>query len=169
MEHSFNFRVARATDTDRIWEIIQQAKAQMRRENKQQWDEFYPAMEHIMTDLSNGYAYVLCADGTVVAYAAVVFNGEPTYNSIDGKWLSDLPYVVVHRLAVGDEMKHKGIAVIVMQEIEKLSIHKGVHSFKVDTNFDNRGMQKVLAKCGFDYCGEIFFQGDSRMAYEKLI
>lgn len=169
MEHSFNFRVARATDSDRIWEIIQQAKAQMRRENKQQWDESYPAMEHIMADLSSGYAYVLCADETIVAYAAVVFDGEPTYNSIDGKWLSDLPYVVVHRLAVCDEMKHKGIAVIVMREIERLSVYKGVHSFKVDTNFDNLGMQKVLAKCGFDYCGEIFFQGDSRMAYEKLI
>lgn len=169
MEHSFNFRVAQATDVDRIWDIIQQAKAQMRKENKQQWDESYPAMEHIMADLSCGYAYVLCADGRVVAYAAVVFDGEPTYRSIDGKWLSDLPYVVVHRLAVSDEMKHKGIAVIVMREIERLSVYKGVHSFKVDTNFDNLGMQKVLSKCGFKYCGEIIFQGDSRIAYEKLI
>ena len=163
------FRKATAEDAARIWEIILQAKAQMLRQNKQQWDETYPLPENINSDIRNGYAYVLCNESRIIAYAAVVFDGEPAYNSIDGRWLSEQPYVVVHRLAVADEMKQKGIASLFMQKIEELSRSLGIHSFKVDTNFDNFYMHKMLEKLGFSYCGEISYQRGNRMAYEKLL
>lgn len=169
MEYTYSFRPADRTDFAPVWEIIQQAKAQMKQENKQQWNDSYPAPEHIFTDLDNRHAYVLCSGKTIVAYGAVIFDGEPTYQAIRGKWLSDYPYVVIHRLAVANEMKCRGVAVLFMQEVEKLCPEKGIHSFKVDTNSDNFRMQKVLEKCGFTYCGEIIFQGGSRMAYEKLL
>ena len=49
------FRKAEEADIARIWEIIGQAKAQMRRLNSHQWDENYPALENIFnreTDMS---------------------------------------------------------------------------------------------------------------------
>ena len=112
---------------------------------------------------------VLCSEADIIAYAAVVFDGEPAYNSIDGSWLSEQPYVVVHRLAVANEMKQKGIASLFMQKVEELSRSQGIHSFKVDTNFDNFYMHRMLEKLGFSYCGEILYQRGSRMAYEKLL
>ena len=39
------FRKAEEADIARIWEIIGQAKAQMRRLNSHQWDENYPALK----------------------------------------------------------------------------------------------------------------------------
>lgn len=169
MELSFTFRPATAADNARIWEIVQQAKAQMHREKRQQWDESYPTPEHIANDIGNGYGYVLCDGEHIIAYGAIAFDGEPTYRTIRGEWLSDLPYVVVHRLAVADEAKGRGVATVFMQEVEKLCSEKGVRSFKVDTNFDNLGMQKILERRGFTYCGEISYQGASRRAYEKLL
>lgn len=163
------FRLATNDDFSRIWEIIRQAKAQMAMENRQQWNESYPAPDHIAADIRNGHAYVLCWELIPVAYGAVSFDGEPVYRDIQGKWLSDDPFVVVHRLAVADEMKGKGLATVFMQEVEKMSRKKGVTSFKVDTNFDNVSMQKVLEKLGFMYCGEIIFQRGSRLAYEKRL
>lgn len=165
----YPFRHATDTDFPRIREIVESAKAQMAREGRQQWNETYPAAEHISADIREGYAYVLCHETTPVAYGAVSFDGEPVYRDIDGKWLSADPFVVVHRLAVADEMKGKGLATIFMQEVERMSRDRGVTSFKVDTNFDNLSMQKVLEKLGFSYCGEICFQRGTRMAYEKLI
>ena len=152
------FRKATTEDAARIWEIILQAKAQMLRQNKQQWDETYPLPENIANDIRNGYAYVLCSEADIIAY-----------NSIDGSWLSEQPYVVVHRLAVANEMKQKGIASLFMQKVEELSRSQGIHSFKVDTNFDNFYMHRMLEKLGFSYCGEILYQRGSRMAYEKLL
>ena len=56
-----------------------------------------------------------------------------------------------------------------MQEVERLALGKGVHSFKADTNYDNERMQHLFEKMGFTYCGTIFYQQGKRMAYEKLL
>lgn len=165
----YQFRPATPADHPRIWEIIQQAKAQMYREHKQQWSEAYPAPANITSDIQNGYGYVLCSNNRAIAYCAAVFDGEPAYLNIRGKWLSEQPYVVVHRLAVADEAKRQGIAAKLMLEVETLSIQKGVYSFKVDTNFDNFYMQKLLSKLGFSQCGEVQYQQGARIAYEKIM
>lgn len=169
MEPEYDFRIAKQDDINRIWEIIQQAKMQMYWEKKQQWDDSYPTFEHIATDIDNQYAYVLCYENHIIAYGAVVFDEEPAYRTIKGKWLSNCPYVVLHRLAVAEEMRQRGIATVFMHEVEKLSIRKGVYSFRADTNFDNFSMQKVFENCGFTYCDDISYQGGSRIAFEKSL
>ena len=118
----FKFRTATMQDAERIWTLMQQAKAQMYREGKQQWDESYPLPCHIEADIAKGYAHVLCLEDVVVAYGAVAFEGEPAYDVIDGEWLSVQPYVVVHRLAVADEVKRQGVATRFMQEVERLAM-----------------------------------------------
>ena len=167
MEKTVTIKKAETADIERIWQIILQAKEQMRRMNSHQWQDGYPAVETIATDIENGYGYVLCDGPNVIAYAAIIFDGEPAYNDIKGKWLTDQLYVVVHRLAVADEMKNRGVATFFMQQIEELSKQKGVHSFRVDTNFDNLFMQKILFSLNFTYCGEIFYDKNQRRAYEK--
>ena len=89
-------RLATNIDLPRMWEIILQAKAQMYRESKQQWDETYPLPEHLQADINKGYAHVLEEDGKVIAYGAIVFDGEPAYDHIEGEWLSIQPYVVLY-------------------------------------------------------------------------
>jgi hypothetical protein len=106
------FRKAIESDVERIWKIIQQAQAQMRKLNSEQWQNGYPAPDNIANDIKNGYGYVLCNEDSVIAYGAIIFDGEPAYVAIDGKWLSEESYVVVHRLAVADEAKQRGIATL---------------------------------------------------------
>ena len=163
------FRKAATADVEQIWQIILQAKERMRLRGTLQWQDGYPAIENIINDIEKEYGYVLCDDDNVIAYAAVVFDGERAYNSIVGNWLSDQPYVVVHRLAVADEMTQRGIATLFMEKIEELSRRNNVFSFRVDTNFDNQQMLKILEKSGFTYCGEVFYNHGARMAYEKLL
>ncbi len=163
------FRKAETTDTKRIWQIILQAKERMRLRGSRQWQDGYPTLGNITGDIEKGYGYVLCRDNRVIAYAAVVFDGEPAYNSIKGNWLSNQPYVVVHRLAVADEITQQGIASLFMEKVEELSRRNKIFSFRVDTNFDNQYMQKVLTKLKFTYCGEIVYESGYRMAYEKIL
>lgn len=163
------YRQATTADEPRIWEIILQAKAQMFREGKQQWTEAYPSPERIATDVERGYGHVLCHDDEVVAYGAVIFEGEAAYDDLEGEWLSNGPYVVVHRLAVADEAKRQGVGTRFMREVQQHARRQGVTSFKVDTNFDNFYMQRMLANLGFDYCGKVYYPQGERMAYEKLL
>lgn len=163
-------RKATGEDVPRIWIILQQAVEQMLREGKRQWSRNYPRPEHIEEDIKRGVGRVLCqTDGTVIAYAAVVYTGEPAYDALEGRWLSDQPYVVVHRIAVADECKRQGVATRFMQMIEQQAIGNAVHSFRIDTNCDNLYMQRMLAGLGFSYTGECQYPQGSRLCYEKLI
>lgn len=107
--------------------------------------------------------------GVVAAYCAAVFDGEPAYERIEGAWLTTGGYVVVHRLAVADGMKGRGVATEFMRRIEALARQRGVGSFRVDTNFDNRYMLRMLPRLGFAYCGKVYYRSGERLAFEKLL
>lgn len=163
------FRKAVESDIDGIMTIIGQAVSQMRREGKNQWDDNYPQRRHIADDIARGCGYVMCSGEGLAAYGAVMFSGEPAYAGIRGRWLSEVPYVVLHRLAVAEGMKGRGVGSRFMAEVERLAAERGVRSFKVDTNHDNTRMRSLLGKLGFTYCGDISYEHGDRMAYEKLL
>jgi GNAT superfamily N-acetyltransferase len=156
-------------DIPDIWKIILQAKELMRLRNSIQWQDGYPARENIVADIDHGYGYILSYRNRIVAYAAVIFDGEPAYNQLIGKWIGYPPYVVVHRLAVAGEVRQQGVATHFVGQIEALARARRVHSFRVDTNFDNIYMKQLLLRQGFTYCGDVFYTINRRMAFEKII
>jgi GNAT superfamily N-acetyltransferase len=166
----FHFCPATTDDVPRIWQIILQAKEQMRRAGSSQWQDGYPLPENIEDDLRHHAAFVLRRGASVVAYGAVSFDSEPAYLELEGTWTSPTPYVVVHRLCVADEMKHQGVATRFFQEAERFARLRGAHSFRVDTNFDNRLMIQLLGTQGFRYCGKVYYgpRGE-RLAFEKAL
>jgi GNAT superfamily N-acetyltransferase len=164
-----NLRLAKLSELDTIWEILQDAIAQRKRDGSEQWQQGYPNLETVTKDIQDGYGYVVEEDEEVVAYAAIIFGVEPNYAEIKGKWLSEGDYAVVHRVATAEAVKGKGVATQLFILIEELSRSKGIFSIKVDTNFDNQPMLRILEKLSYTYCGEIFFGGATRMAFEKLL
>ena len=47
----------------------------------------------------------------IVATAAIIYDKDPNYDIIyEGKWITDLPYVVIHRIATKQEYRNKGYA-----------------------------------------------------------
>lgn len=163
------FRRADSGDLGAATRILRRAAETMMAEGKRQWDHTYPTETHVREDLERGVGYVLELGREVVGYCAVVFDGEPAYDVIEGAWLSEEPYVVAHRMAVRTDCKGMGLGRRFMQAIETLAKERGVGSFKVDTNYDNESMQGLLRSLGFTLCGQIHYQKGSRLAYEKLL
>ena len=164
-----NLRLANSEDKNIIWEILQAAIEQRRKDGSDQWQNGYPNEQTVTTDIQNGYGYVLVDNNTIIAYAAIIFGVEPTYKDIQGQWLSNGDYAAVHRVATAEALKKKGMGAYLFLLIEELCLEKNVISIKVDTNFDNVPMLRILDKLNYTYCGEIFFSGASRKAYEKLL
>ncbi len=152
-----------------IWEIIQQAIEQRKQDGSAQWQNGYPNEQTIHDDITNGYAHVLIDNNSIVAYAAIIFGEEPAYNNIIGQWLSYGDYVVIHRVATSNSVKKSGVATHLFKLIEDLCIAQKVYSIKVDTNFDNVPMLRILDKLSYIYCGEVFFRDSARKAYEKIL
>ncbi|MFJ1378195.1 GNAT family N-acetyltransferase [Capnocytophaga canimorsus] len=158
-------------DLPQIWEIIQQAIQSRKEEGSTQWQDGYPNLNTIATDIDQQYGYVALHNLEIIGYVAVIFDIEPAYEMLEGHWLSQkgTPYMVVHRMAISIRAKGKGFAHQILQEAEKLAKQRGINSIKIDTNFDNYAMLKVLEKAKYLHCGTVYFRATPRMAFEKLL
>ena len=162
-------RKAQIPEAEIIWQILQQAIERRRKDGSNQWQDGYHNLEVVKTDISLGKGYVLEIDNAIAAYAALVFNDEPAYNEIIGDWLTNDDFLVIHRVAVSNDFLGKGIAVLLFQKLEEFAKENQVFSIKVDTNFDNLAMLHILEKLDYQYCGEVYFRGSARKAFEKVL
>ena len=169
MEGELNFRKAVTADSGEIWKILQQSIERRRLDGSSQWQDGYPNEETVHSDIEHGIGFVLTENDKIAAYSAVIFNDEPAYEEIEGKWLTDGEFNVVHRVAVSDDFAGKGYATEIFRRIEDFTRVQNIPSIKVDTNFDNSAMLRILQKLGYTYCGEVYFRGSARKAFEKIL
>ncbi len=164
------FRKATETDIEGIMKIIKQAQDYFKENGVNQWQNNYPNIETITDDIKNNYGYVLTENNHIIGTAAVSFDGEKTYQIIhDGQWLSDGEYAVIHRMAVDSAYKGRGLSSIIINNIEKMCMDRGIHSIKIDTHKENISMQNAIKKNNFKYCGIIYVQDNAeRIAFEKI-
>ncbi len=166
------FRRTKKEDIAGIMRIVRQAQEYMKQQGIDQWQNGYPNESSFEADIEHGYSYVMEEHGKIVGTMAVIFDGESDYNRIyEGAWrTTEEPYAAVHRVAVDAECKGKGIAGAMIEEVVKMCRERGVRSIKNDTHRDNKSMQRMQAKNGFEYCGIICLKdGAERIAFEKLI
>lgn len=165
------FRKAVRADLYAIMNIIKQAQSALFVQGVNQWQDGYPNHEVISLDIAAGSAYVCVIDGLVAAFFVISYDEETAYDDIyDGQWLSLDEYAVLHRIAVAEHHKGRGLATEIICFAEQSCLDRGIHSIKIDTHRDNKPMQRLLAKNDFRYCGIIYLtDGQARIAFEKCI
>ncbi|MCI6276921.1 MAG: N-acetyltransferase [Clostridium sp.] len=159
-----NIRNAVIEDIDRLMDIYAHGKEiQCKTGNPTQWLDGYPKKELIEKDILNGICYVVEEDNNIIGVFAFIEGDDPTYKVItDGKWLNDRPYGTIHRIASSGEKKG------VFDECVKWCFEK-CGNLRIDTHENNKIMQKLIIRNGFEYCGQIRVEdGSPRMAYEKI-
>lgn len=160
-----NIRPTELKDISRVMEIYDYARAFMRANgNATQWIDGYPSESLIRQEVEDGHSFV-CIDelGETVGTFCFIWGDDPTYLHIyDGAWLSDEPYGVIHRMATGGN--RKGVSSACLDWcFERCS------NIRVDTHRDNKVMQHILTKYGFQPCGIIFVKnGTERIAYQRI-
>ncbi|MGI9651578.1 N-acetyltransferase family protein [Chryseobacterium sp. RLHN22] len=168
-KNEIHFRKAETSDINAVWEIIQQSIERRRKDGSQQWQNGYPNLQTVESDVEKGFGHVLTVDGEIAVFVALIFNDEPAYSSIEGAWLTNGEFVVVHRVAVSENFAGQGLAKKLFDYIEDFTKSQNVLSIKVDTNYDNLAMLKILESKGYTYCGEVFLAGGVRKAFEKVL
>ena len=165
------FRQAKISDLDQIVEIIELSKKYLKETKVDQWQDGYPAKEDLRRDIESGNSYVLTNKDEIVATTVISLEGESTYNLIfNGEWITNEEYIVMHRVAVHDKYKGKGIFKELIKEAESLALNKGISSIKIDTHRDNISMQRAVVKNDFKKCGIIYLEeGSERIAFEKVL
>ena len=165
------FRQAKISDLDQIVEIIELSKKYLKETKVDQWQDGYPKKEDLRRDIESGNSYVLTNKDEIIATTVISLDGESTYNSIfNGEWITNEDYIVMHRVAVHDKYKGKGIFKELIKEAESSALNKGISSIKIDTHRDNISMQRAVVKNDFQKCGIIYLEdGSERIAFEKVL
>ena len=166
---NLRFRKGTESDLERIMELVADAQNWFREQGIDQWQDGYPTREIISSDILGGENYIVELNGVASATAVISFAGEPTYSEIKGKgWLNENSYAVVHRIAVADECRRKGIAKEILHFTEELCAERGISDIRIDNHRDNRAMRSLLKKMGYTHCGRITLtSGAFREAYHK--
>ncbi|MCL1075466.1 GNAT family N-acetyltransferase [Shewanella dokdonensis] len=154
---------AQLTDLPVILSIYEHAKAFMvANGNAGQWADGYPQPQLIASGIEQRHYYLGVDAGEVVAAFYFAVESEPTYQRIDGgQWLNELPYGVLHRIAV--RSSKKGVASFCLQWC-----FAQTGNMRIDTHENNLPMRRVLEKNGYRYCGVIYVRdGSPRLAFQK--
>ena len=151
-------------DFDAVCGIYADARVFMREHgNPDQWMDDWPTPTITSRDIESGHSYVCVRDGEIAAVFYFSIETEPTYGEIDGQWLDDEPYGVVHRLARNRSAAGNGASGHCLQWCFE---HCG--NIRIDTHRDNAPMRELLDRNGYSYCGIIWVEtGDERMAFQK--
>ena len=163
-------RPATAADLPALRPVFEAAKGIMRADgNHDQWSApGFPDDSLLLHDLERAGGFVILSgaeggveESKIVAYFALLPSPEPTYATIDGAWLTDEPYGVIHRMASYPEVHGVFAAVIDFAAARYPRL-------RIDTHRDNRIMRHLIEKHGFTYCGIIQLpDGTPRLAYER--
>lgn len=162
-------RKVKTEETQLAMQIIDMAKAHLKNQGIDQWQDGYPNIESIVADTEAGRGFFILKDEETVGYMCLDFEGEPVYSQLDGKWESGGRYAALHRLAVSDKGRGKGYGKRAFELAEEYCKSHGVNSIRVDTKSTNPKMRHVIEKNGYEYRGDVFYEiSGERMAFEKV-
>lgn len=153
-----NIRLANTSDTNRIFEIYEYARAYMKAHgNPYQWGDDRPEKSVTKDDIKNQRCYVMEDEGHIFACFVFTIGFEKVY---EAKFPSKVEYGVIHRVA--SDGSKSGIVERIVDFV------KGkVNLIRIDTHEDNKTMQKCIERQNFKRIGIIYLEdGSPRILYE---
>ncbi|MDR0899695.1 MAG: GNAT family N-acetyltransferase [Lactobacillaceae bacterium] len=162
-------RVGKPDDLSEVMEIIQEAKDYLAAQGIDQWQNGYPDEFQIQKDLATKDSYVLKVNGITTGFAFLNIGIDEAYEAItDGSWEKvDGQYAAIHRLAVSNAFRGRGLSkkfmALLIEELE----NRGINDIRIDTHKDNVIVQKLARGLGFEYKGQVIYEGP-RMAFQLV-
>lgn len=155
-------QLAKEKDLSNMREVFDYGrKVQLETGNLTQWKEGYPSDELILEDMKKNAAHLCLSESDeILAVFSVFTDADPTYAEIEGEWLNDEDYAIIHRIAATGKVSGAG-QYCIQWVMEKYG------NVRIDTHHKNKQMKHILEKLGFEYCGIIYLEnGDPRDAYQ---
>ncbi|MFM1524922.1 hypothetical protein [Helcococcus bovis] len=156
-------RLAKIDDFNSILDVYKIARTLMKETgNPNQWGDNRPTEEAVLEDIKASKMYVI-EENTEILGVFSLQDVDYDYVNIDGKWLNDEKYIVIHKVASSGNKKG------IFSEIINY-VYSKTKNIRIDTHEDNKVMQKLLVDNGFTYCGVVFIERKlKRRAYHLVI
>lgn len=163
-------RKSKLSDLDDIMEIIDEAKALLKKDGSPQWQDGHPDRKQFEIDINNGFNWVLIVDDNIAGTATLSTQIEDNYKNIeDGKWNGDDHYLTIHRVAIASRFRGMQLSKQIFSNLLTVGRILNYSDFRIDTHPVNIRMQKLITDFGFKRRGTVHVEDkiDSRrFAYE---
>lgn len=168
------FKQATMQDLTELTQIMADGIHYLKAQGSPQWQDGYgPNKAKIKKDIENQACYILVNnENEIVGTVALILDTDPTYTAIsEGAWAGEAPYLAIHRVAINQIFRGKGIARILLLHSFEEARKLGICDIRIDTHRLNLPMQKAIKKAGFIYRGVVHFPilNGERLAYQKII
>ena len=159
-------RLANLNEAEICYHCIEDARNYHKALGFEQWHPDYPTAQTILDDITQNIGYVFVEGNKVIGYCCIIIGEEPAYAKIDGAWKTERPYAVVHRMAFSSRARGGGLSHNAFQLVKEYCRLNYINAIRLDTQKENKVMQHILSREGFEYCGLIQFDGGPKLAYE---
>ena len=167
------YRKATQEDIDQVMEAVEFSRELLRLQGNGQWQDGYPNRNDFLNDINNGRLFVIPAldnPNNIASVCAFTYREEDYHHLYEGAWLTNLPYMVMHRVAVKKEYHQQGYGKKLFELFEIQAKEEGYRSLRIDTHEGNAVMRSIIASFGFVYCGKaILTPNKDRMVFEKVL
>jgi ribosomal protein S18 acetylase RimI-like enzyme len=168
MKKEITYEKGKQEELSEIFDVFECAISEMISLKIYQWDEIYPDIDVVKTDLNSGQLYV----GKVEDKVAVVFvlSREWDDEYKNGTW-DDAggEFMVVHRLCVKPTYQHQGIARRTMEYIEQTLRDKNITSIRLDAFTENPYALRLYKSLDYKVAGKANWRKGMFYLMEKKI
>ena len=167
-----NYRKATLEDLDQVMEAVEYSRFLLKLQGNGQWQDGYPNKNDFINDINNGRLFVTYDKNPkeIIGVCALTYREEDYHHLYEGEWLTDLPYMVMHRVAIKKEYQGKGYGKKLFEVFIEQAKLEGYKSLRIDTHEGNVVMRHIIESFDFVYCGKaILTPNKDRMVFEKVI
>lgn len=157
---------AREHDLPALADILRACVAAMRSAGIDQWDDLYPTPRHLAEDCAAGTLLVL-RDAAAPAGLATLDQAEPAEYAAVPWTHTTAPIAIVHRLMIDPARQRRGLAKVLMQQLEAHAIAAGTRTIRLDTYAGNAPALRLYDALGYRRAGEVTFRKGRFICFEK--
>lgn len=165
----------RLSDRESVLNIWNEGRLSLKKRGISQWQKGdYPGPPAFISDYGNKSGRVVEIDGETVAVFAFTLSPESSYSTLSGWLTGDKEYLTIHRSAVKESERGKGIFSSIISWCMEEAKRNGKKSIRIDTHEDNISMINALNKNGFKRIGRLTLlsgseSGDYRIGFERIV
>lgn len=162
---------AKIENLSKVMEIIDAAKALLKKDGSPQWQDGSPSIDTLKQDIQNGQCWLLMVGKEIAGTATLLTSDDPHYAIIqDGHWNNTTEqYATIHRIAISSTFRGMSLSKFFFSNLITLGCQQGIRNFRIDTHEMNQRMQKLITDFDFKYTGIIYVnesEDGRRVAFE---
>lgn len=167
------FRKARKEDIKEIMMIIRSAQVLLKEDGSDQWQDGSPSREQLLQDIEENLCHLLLINDCIVGTASLLERPDPNYHAIyQGEWQYQAKYTTIHRLAIDQSYRGRGLASNFLAYLISYSLSKGFNYIRIDTHEQNYRVQALVESFNFHCSGLVYVSPGpkgERLVYELEI